>query len=53
MQSLGGEADIDETGWKITDWIYMAWKRDKQRVRVNTAVKFVMFIKTNKCALIL
>jgi len=36
--------DIDETAWKIMDWIYMAWNRDKQRVRVNTAMKFEMYI---------
>jgi len=35
------QVDIDETGWKIMDWIYMAWNRGKQRVRVNTAMKFM------------
>ena len=39
---------IDETGWKIMDWIYMACHRDKQRVRVNTAMKFTMCINNQQ-----
>ena len=42
------QVDIDETRWKIMDWIYMAWNREKQRVRVNTVMKFIMCINNQQ-----